>query len=235
MKIINKNKKFLIGFLIGVGGASMLWNSPPKLKIASPNLRPTEAIETLFSKNKINLLNEPVLGSKNAPITIVEFSDFECPYCKRFHDQVLPQIKENYIDKEIVRFVHKDFPLGFHAFAKSAAAAARCSSSIGLNYWDSYSKLFKSQGGIPWLKPQNIVLESSNTKNNLKLKKCMESEEVLSSIEKNIEEANAENINGTPTFIIGLSEDNIHSGEIIIGAMPYALFKNKIEKLLNDI
>ena len=62
----------------------------------------------------------------------------------------------------------------------------------------------------------------------------MESEEVLSSIEKNIEEANAENINGTPTFIIGLSDGNIHNGEIIIGTRPYELFKNKIEELLND-
>ena len=66
------------------------------------------------------------MGSNDAPLTIVEFSDFECPYCRLFHEEVLPSLKREYIDTGLVRFIHKDLPLPFHDQARPAAAAARC-------------------------------------------------------------------------------------------------------------
>ena len=87
---------------------------------------------------------EPVLGDSTAPLTIVEFSDFECPCCRRFHEQVLPALKREYIDTGLVRFIHKDLPLPFHRQARPAAAAARCAGEQN-RYWDLYSALFDQQ------------------------------------------------------------------------------------------
>ena len=78
---------------------------------------------------------EPTLGLGKAPVTIVEFSDFECPYCRQFHKQVTPSLKREYIDTGLVRFIHKDLPLPFHSQAKHAAAAARCAGEQN-RYWD---------------------------------------------------------------------------------------------------
>ena len=91
--------------------------------IEQPEPEPIELLGDLRIKGS------PSLGSPKAPITIVEFSDFECTYCRRFHDQVLSQLKEQYVSTGLLRFVHKDLPLPFRQQAKPAAAAARCAVS----------------------------------------------------------------------------------------------------------
>ena len=90
------------------------------------------------------LQGEPTLGAGKAPLTIVEFSDFECPYCRQFHEQVIPSLKREYIETGLVRFIHKDLPLPFHSQAKHAAAAARCAGEQN-RYWDLYEVLFDQQ------------------------------------------------------------------------------------------
>ena len=89
------------------------------------------------------LKGEPALGDASAPLTIVEFSDFECSYCRRFHEQVMPQLTSKYIDTGLVR-IHKDLPLPFHPHAMPAAAAARCAGEQN-RYWVLYSSLFDQQ------------------------------------------------------------------------------------------
>ena len=96
------------------------------------------------SRHELRLQGEPTLGSSKAPLTIVEFSDFQCPYCRHFHEQVLPPLKQEYINKGLVRFIHKDLPLPFHSQAKPAAAAARCAGEQN-RYWDLYGALFDQQ------------------------------------------------------------------------------------------
>ena len=126
VKVLKAAGLVILGIGIGTSSTVLLqqWTStsPPM-----PNSRaereppPPAALIT-----ELLLTGEPFMGSGNAPLTIVEFSDFECRYCRRFHEQVLPSLKREYIDTGLVRFVHKDLPLPFHDQARPAAAAARC-------------------------------------------------------------------------------------------------------------
>jgi len=89
----------------------------------------------------INISGYPVLGDSNAKVILVEFSDFECPYCARHFKQTYPEIKSNYIDKGIVKLVFKNYPLPFHSSAQKAAEGAECAKEQG-KFWEMHDKLF---------------------------------------------------------------------------------------------
>src|SRR4030042_1074793 len=90
--------------------------------------------------------DDPVLGDVNAPVTLIEFSDFQCPYCLTFWREVFPQLKSTYIDTGKVRFVYRDYPLPFHAMAQTYAEAAQCANEPG-KYWEMHDQLFTKQEG----------------------------------------------------------------------------------------
>ena len=219
-----------LGLGIGSGGTVLLrqWTSTAT---AVPHARaeqkppPPAALTT-----ELLLQGEPALGSGNAPLTIVEFSDFECPYCRRFHEQVLPSLKREYIDKGLVRFIHKDLPLPFHRQAKPAAAAARCAGEQN-RYWDLYGALFNQQTcleckGVVGI-AEELRLDTSA------LQACMQREATETLIKANLSEAKLHNIRATPTFVIGPSrKDGKHRGEIIEGAVPWPQFKALIDQEL---
>jgi len=98
------------------------------------------------SPKEIVLGNAPVEGDPNAKITIVEFSDFECPYCARHFTQTYPQIKTNYIDKGLVKLVFKNYPLSFHVTAQKAAEAGECANDQG-KFWEMHNKMFEASAG----------------------------------------------------------------------------------------
>jgi len=110
----------------------------------------------------ISIKDDPVIGSPSAPVTIVEFSDFECPYCKRFHEETLPKLKKHYINKGLVRFIHKDLPLPFHQNAHLAATAARCAHEDG-KYWEAYQALFNQTSSEHQHVRSRAEWDSSNT------------------------------------------------------------------------
>ena len=220
-----------IGLGIGSGGTLIMqqWNSASATAPNAPVKRkrpPEPAVITGLS-----LQGEPVLGSKDAPLTIVEFSDFECSYCRRFHDQVLPSLKRDYIDTGLVRFVHKDLPLPFHRQAKPAAAAARCASDQN-RYWDLYGALFNQQSCLE-CKGVIGIAEDINLDTSA-LQTCMEQDATQTIIKANLSEAKLNNIRATPTFIIGPSRsDEKHFGDIVQGALPWPQFKSLIDQQLN--
>ena len=176
---------------------------------------------------------EPAMGSPNAPLTIVEFSDFECSYCRRFHNQVLSQLKEQYVSTGLVRFVHKDLPLPFHEQAKPAAAAARCAGEQN-RYWEMYAALFDQQTCLTCKGATGIANELGLDKD--RLQSCMQSEVTVAMINANISEANLHNIRATPTFVIGPTRhDGKHHGDIFEGAMPWPRFKALLDQQLSAL
>ena len=173
---------------------------------------------------------EPTLGSSSAPLTVVKFSDFECTYCRQFHDRVMPRLKRQYINTGLVRFIHKDLPLSFHRQAKPAAAAARCAGEQG-SYWNLYSALFAQQACLECKGAVGIAKELSL--DTEKLKSCMRREATLAVITANVAEAQLHNIRATPTFVIGPSRnDGKHHGIVVEGAMPWPRFKALINQQL---
>jgi len=172
------------------------------------------------------------MGSPTAPVTIVEFSDFECPYCKRFHDETLPKLKQDYIDKGLVRFIHKDLPLPFHENAHSAAIAARCAQEDG-KYWEAYRALYNQQNCLTCKGPLAITATTGIKKD--KLERCSQDKRINQAVNINTSEAELNGIRATPTFVIGQSNQTLHSGKIVEGAIPWEGFKAHVDSVLSRI
>jgi len=178
----------------------------------------------------LRLTGAPTLGSADAPVTIVEFSEFECPYCKRFHQTVLGPLKEQYIAKGLVRFVHKDLPLPFHRQAHLSARVARCSPTEE-GYWEIYNRLFDRQTCLSCEGPLKIA--SADPEQREQLSRCANDPKTSLLVNSDRSEAELNGIKGTPTLVIGptIGADR-HRGRVIEGAMPWPMFKTAIDEAL---
>lgn len=178
--------------------------------------------------------DDMVLGDNDATITIIEFSDYQCPFCKRFHDQTFPSIKENYIDKGLVRFVYRDFPLSFHPGAYPAAVAVECAHNQGNSIaWKLHNAIFANQ---------NLISSSGDVDENLKelahdisglnddtFDRCYDNDDPADEIQADTDAAVESGINGTPGFwVLGPGGQ----AEKISGAVPYETFKDAIDRML---
>ena len=222
----------LLGLGIGSGGAVLVqrWMKP-----ATAPERPRQEDAPTKPKLTTDLLlaGEPRMGSDNAPLTIVEFSDFECSYCRRFHTEVLPQLKKNYIATGLVRFIHKDLPLPFHQYAAPAAAAARCAGEQN-RYWEMYGAIFEQQTCLECKGVMGIADEQGL--NSTALQACMQRDTTKAMVNTNLSEALLHNIRATPTFVIGPTRsDGKHRGEIVEGTMPWPQFKALVEAQLKAL
>jgi len=221
---------FVAGIALGIGSTVVVMNHQEQHRPqpSKPQSRPIPALTS-----PLLLKGEPALGDATAPLTIVEFSDFECSYCRRFHERVFPQLKSEYIDTGLVRFVHKDLPLPFHPHALPAAAAARCAGEQN-RYWDLYSSLFDKQNCLECKGVLAIAAEEQL--DTTALEACMEREATVAVINANRSEASLHNINATPTFVIGPTQsDGSLDGQVIEGALPWSAFQSSIEEALQDL
>jgi protein-disulfide isomerase len=169
------------------------------------------------------------LGVKDAPVTIIEYTDLQCPFCARFSTQTFPELQKKYIDTGKVRFVARDLPLTFHAQAVPAAVAARCAGDQG-KYWEYRERLFAGQKEL-----SDTLYDKLATEMNLDAKKfaaCRASPQYKTAAEADRTAANAMGITGTPTFLVGTVTNGTFSGERVTGAQPLSAFEAKIEPLL---
>jgi protein-disulfide isomerase len=156
-------------------------------------------------------------GGPNAPIIMIEFSDYECPFCKRA-DVTVQEVMKTYGDK--VRLVHRDFPLSFHAHALPAAEAARCAEAQG-KYWEYHDKLFASQD-LSSEKLQALATEVGLDR--AKFDECVAKQQFKASIEKDMADGADAGVTGTPAFFI--------NGRMLSGAQPFEKFKEVIDEEL---
>src|SRR3989338_9298448 len=113
--------------------------------VAAPSAAPAQQAPQQPASAKISVDDDPVLGNKDAKVTVIEFSDYECPFCKRHFDQVYPSLKKDYIDTGKVKLVYRDLPLSFHPNAQKEAEAAECSRDQGGDemYFRYHDEMFK--------------------------------------------------------------------------------------------
>lgn len=177
---------------------------------------------------KLPSISGPSLGRADAPVTMVEFTDLECPFCRQFHETAFQDIKKTYIDTGKLRFVTHDFPLGFHPNAKSAAVAARCGAEQG-KFWELRGALSKNADK---LSPQAVLGHAAGLGLDMvKFQACVDSNKFEAAIQKDIAAAAAAGVAGTPMFIIGKT-NSTEEGWRISGAMPFAVFEERIKQLL---
>jgi protein-disulfide isomerase len=170
----------------------------------------------------------PMLGDKNAPVTIVEYTDYQCPFCQRFHLSAYPEIKKNYIDTGKVRFFSKDLPLDFHPNALRAAQAARCANEQG-KFW----QLRDTMGANPdKLDMGHIMGFATDLKlDTQRFQDCVNSDKYKDKVQADVAEAMRVGANGTPAFIVGKSTGSGVDGELVVGAMPFAMFDEKLKQV----
>lgn len=170
----------------------------------------------------------PTIGNPDAPITIIEYTDFQCPYCGRYVEQTFPLVKENYIDTGLVRYVFKDFPLSFHLEAESAALAARCANDQEA-FMEMHDLLFARQG--EWSGQNNIDEILAGYAQELGLDMalfddCYSSGRYNEAIQASLAEGFEIGVTGTPSFLI--------NGNLLVGALPFSTFQQAIESLLAE-
>lgn len=170
-----------------------------------------------------------VLGRADAPITIVEFTDLQCPFCNRFATQTFDRLKKDYIDTGKARFISRDYPLDFHPQARPAAIASRCAGDQG-KFWEMRVALVKNAGQ---LSPAFITQTASSLKLDMPaFTACSAGPQHAAAIQKDIAEASSINVSGTPTFFIGQTTAQGFDGFRIVGAQDYAVFQARLDSLL---
>jgi len=177
----------------------------------------------------VSTVGNPALGDINAPVTLVEFTDYQCPFCKRFANGAFQELKKNYIDTGKLRLVLRDLPLSFHKQAKPAARATHCAGEQG-KYWRMHDALFQ----VPKLDAEEHIFTAAEKASLVmdEFKQCMESDRHIKEIDKDVADANKAQINGTPGFVLGKTTPDIVQGTLIGGAKPYSYFEDEIRKLI---
>lgn len=178
--------------------------------------------------------NDPVRGDPNAPITIIEFSDFQCPFCARFHVQTLPSLLEEYIDVGKVNLVYRDFPIqSIHPNAMPAAVAAECANEQG-KYLEYHDTLFEKQNSWSGLDSDAVISTFNQYATDIGLEEqqfdsCLESGKYLEEVQGDLRDGRDYSITGTPGFFIG----NEKIGFVkLIGAQPFDSFQKVIDAQL---
>jgi len=170
-----------------------------------------------------------VLGKSDAPLTLVEFTDYQCPFCGRFETTTFPEIKKNYIDTGKVRFILRDLPLDFHPFALKAAQSVHCAGDQG-KYWEMKELVFKNQNKIDVDSLAGYAKDLSL--NGDAFKSCMADGKHLKEIGDEAKYAASLGISGTPTFVLGKAVGDSVEGRVIVGAQPLAAFEAAINEML---
>jgi protein-disulfide isomerase len=174
-------------------------------------------------------------GDKNAKVTLVEFTDYQCPFCSRHIRDTFPQIENDYIKTGKVRYVLREFPLeSIHPQAVKAAEAAGCAGDQG-KYWEMHDRLFANQNALAAAQlPSHAEAVSLDPG---KFKTCLDSGKFTAKVRKDLADAQKYGATGTPTFFIGLTDpkgSEIKAVRKIVGAQSYAAFKDAIDTLLGN-
>lgn len=230
----------LIGLILGYAGGRVELaltdgtNGETQVAAENPSVPTPEVQEpTVLSDEEQKLLidadgSDYVLGDENATVTIVEFSDYQCPFCGKYSTETSPLVKTNFIDTGKVKYYFRDFPLEFHPQALPAAKAANCAGKQG-KFWEMHDKIFASQnewsgneeaGKLFAAYAKELGLDTS------KLETCISESATETEIANDLATGSILGASGTPSFFI--------NGEKLVGAQPYAQFEAVINAALND-
>lgn len=190
---------------------------------AQPPRRP------VLSAPRLDITGDPVLGAATAPVTIVEFIDYECPYCQHFATETWPKLKAAYVDTGKVRFVARDFPLPKHGRARAAAVAAACARAQG-RFWEMHDALLTDGGGLTaedfdrlatrlGLDPDRFTACSADARQGERL-------------DQQVAGARAFGVTGTPSFLVGATRGEVVQGQLLVGDETFADFEKVLARYL---
>ncbi|MDD5368981.1 MAG: thioredoxin domain-containing protein [Anaerolineaceae bacterium] len=207
-------------FLIGLGVGFLVWSRPAGAALVQNGASDTPPIandQQSYKRYVVPVDDDPTLGPDTAPITLIMYSDYECPFCQKWYHEVFKQLVVDYQGK--IRFVYKDFPLyGKHNNAAPAAEAANCAGDQG-KYWEYQDKLF---GMTLELGAQSFIQYAADLSlDPQKFSDCLTSRKYQQEVQGDYDFATSLGVQSTPTFFI--------NGLPVIGAQPIDVFKNIID------
>lgn len=211
-------------FGLGLGAGYLIWGrlmveSVPETA-AGATVTQDPAANPAVPRYDVPVDDDPAIGPDNAAITIVEFSDYECPYCRQWHSEVFTKLMEEY--PEQVRLVYRDFPLSsIHPNAIPAALAANCANEQG-KFWPFHERLFSMELGLSDQAYQDYA--TALGLNVQSFSECLESDRYQAEVEADYQFAAELGVRSTPTFFI--------NGIAVVGAQPFEVFQQVIDKEL---
>jgi protein-disulfide isomerase len=220
---------FLAGLLAGylvwgrnilkTAGPAAVANNPTQAQNSTQSTNPTAIPTPKTVRYTVPVGDSPSIGAANAPVTIIEFADFECSYCQKWQKEVFPQLMSNYGDK--IRFVYRNFPLSGHASAVPAANAAMCANDQG-KYWEYHDKLFGMTLPLETASYQKYA--SDLGLDMTRFNDCYSNNGDQAKIKADVTFATSLGVDQTPTFFI--------NGLAVLGAESYDFFKQVIDQEL---
>ncbi len=211
----------IVGFAFGFAIATALWKYGPLAvpAVAPAPLAASNNIPGMPPARFVPINGRPTRGPENAPITIVEFTDYECPYCRRYVNETYPSIQANHGDE--VRYVIRNFPLrSIHPHAQKAAEAAECAYDQG-RFWEYHDKLFEEAPALQVVKLKEYAGELGL--NEAAFAQCLDSGSKEPIVEADFQDAVALGLRGTPGFFV--------NGRALYGAQPYRMFQAYFQAL----
>jgi protein-disulfide isomerase len=166
--------------------------------------------------------HQPTLGSANAPVRIVEFSDFQCSFCKRFWAESLPRLKKNYIEKGQVRFTYRHFAV-LGKISEQAANAAECAREQG-KFWEYHDTLFANQGMLAFTESKLNHYARELKLNGRTFGECLATGRHLKKVARETAAAASNGVRGTPSFFV--------NDRLVVGAQPIEVFRTVVEEEL---
>jgi len=195
-------------------------------RMSSPTPRPQVPLAPTSAT--ITNLKGYAMGRPDAPLTMVEFTDLQCPYCRQYITATFEEIKKNWIDTGKLRYISRDFPLDFHAFALPAARAARCAGEQD-KFWEMRMTLMRNAN---LLSADYIAKTASELKLDQKaFGACAASTKYDAEIQGEMREGARIGVGGTPTFVLGKTAPDSLDGPMITGALPYGVFDATLKQL----
>jgi protein-disulfide isomerase len=177
---------------------------------------------------RLKLGKEYAMGRDNASVVMVEYTDYQCPFCNSFTTTTFPLLKKEFVETGKMRFISRDYPLDFHQHALKAAQATHCAGEQE-KFWQMKDALMSNYARLT---PDLITSLARDVKLDVdKFQGCMESGRHVSGIKDGIAAANAIGINGTPSFVIGKVTGDQLDGYLIVGSQPFSVFENLIKKV----
>jgi len=195
---------------------------------------PRVVAEKPSSEIVLDIAEAPFKGAKDARLAIVEFSDYQCPFCARHVRETVPEIERDYVRTGKVKYVFRDFPLEtIHPQAFQAAEAARCAGAQG-KFWEMHDRLFAHQNALG---REALIAHAEALGLNLRrFQQCLDQRHFAERVRRDLAEGHRAGVRGTPSFFVGIVESGgkVRVVRVLRGAQPYEAFRHTIEEVLRE-
>ncbi len=236
MREQKRNRLVIIGLIV-LGAAFVV------VAVVYPNLQAPAKIVTVDPGTHPNAKDNS-MGDPNAPITIEEFSDFQCPYCAQFHENTEPLLRQYYIDTGKVHFIYRSMGNfvsgnvgGTSTESQDAAAAAYCASDQN-KFWEMHAYLFANRLGedVGSFTPKRLKAIAQAVGLNMdQFNSCFDSGKYKDRVQQDYNDGRAAGVTGTPSFLVSYTINGQKKSELIDGAQPFSVFQQKLEAILNQV